>query len=83
VNGTDLPLPAGAAPDIWQLNDHMPYRVLFGVPRGVIGRDITIGTTAIQFSDSTSTAARSTRHPACTSAATSSASPRPANLPPR
>jgi hypothetical protein len=34
----DVPIPAGARPDIWQDDVPLPYRVLIGECRGIDGR---------------------------------------------
>lgn len=50
----DQPLPPGAVgADFWQ-DDAQPYRVVFGVSRGIEGRDdVLVGTTAVQLRDGT------------------------------
>jgi hypothetical protein len=48
----DVPLPSGAEPDVWVDESPPLYRVLYGVSRGIAGRDdVLVGTTAIQFAD--------------------------------
>lgn len=50
---TDLPLPAGAEPDIWQeVATTTAYRILYGASRGVEDHDeINVSTTVVQFKD--------------------------------
>jgi hypothetical protein len=48
----DVPVPSGAEPDIWVDESPPLYRVLFGVSRGIAGRDdVLVGTTALQLPD--------------------------------
>jgi hypothetical protein len=48
----DLPVPDGAEADVWEDDTPQPYRVLYGVSRGVAGRDdVIVGTTAVQYRD--------------------------------
>jgi hypothetical protein len=51
-NTPDVPLPAGAKDDgIWENDDPQPYRVVYGVPRGVDGQDLVLQTSALQYAD--------------------------------
>jgi len=48
----NVPLPAGATPDIWEGEPTAPSRVLHGASRALTGRDdVLVGVTAIQFPD--------------------------------
>jgi hypothetical protein len=63
---TATPLPDGIIDaDTWQHDHPQPYRVVFGVPRGIGGRDdVIVGTTAIQYADGTIDGGHcSSRHP--------------------
>ncbi len=48
----DVAPPAGTDADIWVHDRTRPYRVVFGVSRGLAGRDdVLVATTAVQFED--------------------------------
>jgi hypothetical protein len=48
----DVPVPDGAEADVWEDNTPQPYRVLYGVSRGLLDRDdVIVGTTAVQYRD--------------------------------
>jgi hypothetical protein len=45
-------LPAGAEHDgTWEDDDPQPYRVVYGVPRGVVGHKLALQTFALQWAD--------------------------------
>jgi hypothetical protein len=48
-----VPLPAGAEDDgTWTDDDPQPpYRVIYGVPRGVVGIELALQTSALQYAD--------------------------------
>ncbi len=48
----DVATPAGCDADIWENGETRPYRVVFGVSRGLAGRDdVLVATTGVQFED--------------------------------
>lgn len=48
----EVPLPAGAAHVApWEHDQPMPSRPFFGVPRGISGRTIVVGTAGHQWAD--------------------------------
>jgi hypothetical protein len=47
-----VPVPAGAEDDgTWEDDEPQPYRVIYGVPRGVVGHELTLQTSALQYAD--------------------------------
>jgi hypothetical protein len=47
-----VPAPTGAEADIWQDDNPLSYRVVYGQSRGIAGRDeVIVGTAALQFTD--------------------------------
>ena len=48
----DVPTPAGAEHDgTWAEDDLQPYRVIYGVSRGVVGHQLALQTSALQYAD--------------------------------
>jgi hypothetical protein len=51
----DVPLPAGAewadANCGWEPDEPQAYRVIYGVPRGVVDHDMAVQTSALQYAD--------------------------------
>ena len=46
-----VPVPAGAQDDgTWEDDEPQPHRV-YGVPRGVVGHELTLQTSALQYAD--------------------------------
>lgn len=47
-----VPLPLGAEADtIWEDDEPHPYRVIYGIPRGVAGHQLNLQTSAVQYAD--------------------------------